>query len=104
MTTPQEPPPTLAAERTHLAWRRTAIALTAGGLAAAHLLQEFLGLSAWALAGTAAVVAIALATVSARRHLSGADLPPGGRLVTVSALGVLVIGVAAVAFVLLHGD
>ena len=42
-----EPPPTLAAERTHLAWRRTAIGLTGGGVAAAHLLQEFLGPAAW---------------------------------------------------------
>ena len=25
MTVPQEPPPTLAAERTHLAWRRTSL-------------------------------------------------------------------------------
>ena len=42
--------PTLAAERTHLAWRRTAIGLTGGGVAAAHLLQEFLGAAAWSLA------------------------------------------------------
>ena len=96
-------PATLAAERTHLAWRRTAIGLTAGGLGAAHLLQEFLGLSAWALAGAAAAVAVALATVSARRHLAGDRLPPGGRLVAASTLGVVVIGVAAVAFVLLQG-
>lgn len=102
MTTP-EPPPTLAAERTHLAWRRTAIGLTGGGLAAAHLLQEFLGLAAWSLAATAAAVAVALTAVSHRRHLADGTLPPGGRLVAASAAGVLVLGVAAVAFVVLHG-
>ena len=98
-----EPPPTLAAERTHLAWRRTAIGLTGGGVAAAHLLQEFLGPAAWSLAATALVVAVALAAVSHRRHLVDGALPPGGRLVAVSAAGMLVVGVAAVAFVVLHG-
>ena len=98
-----EPPPTLAAERTHLAWRRTAIGLTGGAIAAAHLLQEFLGAAAWSLAGIALVVAGALATVSHRRHLVDGALPPGGRLVAVSTAGVVVIGVAAVAFVVLHG-
>jgi putative membrane protein len=102
--TSPEGPPTLAAERTHLAWRRTAIGLTGGGIAAAHLLQEFVGGAAWSLAGVAVVVAVALAAVSHRRHLSGTRLPPGGRLVAASTLGVLVIGVAAVAFVLLHGE
>lgn len=98
-----DPPPTLAAERTHLAWRRTAIGLTGGGVAAAHLLQEFLGAAAWSLAGIAVVVAVALATVSHRRHLVDGALPPGGRLVAASTAGVLVIGVAGVAFVVLHG-
>jgi putative membrane protein len=95
--------PTLAAERTHLAWRRTAIGLTGGGVAAAHLLQEFVGPAAWSLAATALVVALALTVVSHRRHLADGALPPGGRLVTASALGAVVIGVAAVAFVVLRG-
>lgn len=98
-----EPPPTLAAERTHLAWRRTAIGLTGGGLAASHLLQEFVGPASWSLAVVAVVVAVALASVSHRRHLVGGALPPGGRLVAASTAGVLVIGVAAVAFVVLRG-
>jgi putative membrane protein len=98
-----EPPPTLAAERTHLAWRRTAIGLAGGGLAASHLLQEFVGLASWSLAGVAVVVAVALATVSHRRHLVEGALPPGGRLVAASTAGVVVIGLAAVAFVVLHG-
>ena len=98
-----EPPPTLAAERTHLAWRRTAIGLTGGAIAAAHLLQEFLGPAAWSLAASALVISVALAVVSHRRHLVGGALPPGGRLVAVSTAGVVVIGVAALAFVVLHG-
>lgn len=102
MTSPGSAP-TLAVERTHLAWRRTAIGLTGGGVAAAHLLQEFLGAAAWSLAATALVVALALTVVSHRRHAADGALPPGGRLVAVSALGVVVIGVAAVAFVVLRG-
>ena len=102
MTSPTAPP-TLAAERTHLAWRRTSLGLAGGGVAAAHLLQEYFGASAWSLAATALVVAVALAAVSHRRHLVDGALPPGGRLVTASAAGVLVIGVAAVAFVVLRG-
>ncbi|GEK22797.1 hypothetical protein CXY01_33170 [Cellulomonas xylanilytica] len=49
------------------------------------------------------VVSVALAAVSHRRHLVDGALPPGGRLVAVSAAGTLVIGVAAVAFVVLRG-
>jgi len=97
------PPPTLAAERTHLAWRRTALGLTGGGLAASHLLQEFLGVAAWSLAATALVVAVALAAVSHRRHLADGAMPPGGRLVAASAAGVLLLGISAVGFVLLQG-
>ena len=97
------PPPTLAAERTHLAWRRTAIGLTGGGVAAAHLLQEFLGAAAWSLAAIALVVAVALATVSHRRHLVGGALPRAGGSSRSARAGVLVIGVAALAFVVLRG-
>jgi putative membrane protein len=96
-------PSTLAAERTHLAWRRTAIGLTGGGVAAAHLLQEFTGLAAWSIAAVAVVVSVALAAISHRRHLADGSLPPGGRLVAASTAGVVLIGVAAVAFVVLHG-
>ncbi|WP_175348305.1 DUF202 domain-containing protein [Cellulomonas humilata] len=95
--------PTLAAERTHLAWRRTAIGLAGGGVAAAHLLQEFLGAAAWSLAATGVIIAVALTVVSHRRHVADGALPPGGRLVAASAAGVVVIGVAAVAFVVLRG-
>ena len=103
MTAPVAAPQTLAAERTHLAWRRTGLALTGGGVAAAHLLQEFLGAAAWSLAGIALVVAVALTVVSHRRHVVGGALPTGGRLVAASTAGVVVIGVAAFAFVVLRG-
>ncbi|WP_028047688.1 DUF202 domain-containing protein [Cellulomonas sp. URHE0023] len=93
----------LAVERTHLAWRRTALGLTAGGVAAAHVLQEFLGGGAWSIAALGALVAAVLAIFSARRNaredVSGLD----GRLVTVCASGLTVLGVGAVAFVVLHG-
>ncbi len=105
MSVPSAPsaPSTLAVERTHLAWRRTALGLTGGGLAAAHLLQEFLGAASWSIAAVALVVALALTTVSHRRHATGRRVPQGGRLVTASTLGVLLVGVAAVGFVVLHG-
>ena len=96
-------PTTLAVERTHLAWRRTALGLFGGGIAAAHLLQEYVGLSAWSIAGLGLVAAAALTISSHRRHLVGRSVPPGGRLVTACALSLVVMGVAAVAFVLLHG-
>ncbi|WP_315094980.1 DUF202 domain-containing protein [uncultured Cellulomonas sp.] len=94
--------PTLAAERTHLAWRRTALGILGGGLAAAHLLQEFVGAAAWSIAATALVVSVALTVVSHRRHADD-GVPPGGRLVAASALGMVVVGAAALALVVLHG-
>ncbi|WP_028048883.1 DUF202 domain-containing protein [Cellulomonas sp. URHD0024] len=95
----------LAAERTHLAWRRTALGLTAGSVAAAHLLQDFGGPAAWSLAAVGAVLASALAITSRRRHLDEkADTARiDGRLVTVCACGLVLLGAGAVAFVLLTG-
>ena len=98
-------PTTLAAERTHLAWRRTALALTGSAVVAAHLLQEYVGAAAWVVAVIAVVVATALAISSRRRNI---DQPEGGarfdgRLVAVCASGLLVLGVGALALVLMKG-
>lgn len=94
-------PTTLAAERTHLAWRRTALGLTAGGVAAAHFLQAFAGGAAWSIAAAGAIVATALAVSSRRRNRSGSQID--GRLVAVCSCGLLLLGVGALAFVLLQG-
>jgi inner membrane protein YidH len=105
-TGPADPAPTtLAAERTHLAWRRTALGLTAGAVAAAHVLQTYAGGAAWALAAVGAVVAAALAVTSRRRHVGQIDDAAriDGRLVTVCACGLVLLGAGALAFVLLAG-
>jgi putative membrane protein len=96
---------TLAAERTHLAWRRTALGLTAGAVTAAHLLQEFAGAAAWGLAAVGAVVATALALTSRRRNADRIADGTGidGRLVAVCACGLVLLGVGALAFVVLEG-
>ncbi|WP_426594829.1 DUF202 domain-containing protein [Cellulomonas sp. McL0617] len=93
----------LAAERTHLAWRRTALGLTAGGVAAAHVLQTFAGAAAWSIAGIGAIVAAALAITSKRRSTRRDDQGVGGRLVAVCACGLVLLGIGALGFVLLHG-
>ena len=107
MIAPVPPPPTtLAAERTHLAWRRTALGLTAGGVAAAHVLQEYAGAAAWSLAAVGAVVATALAITSHRRNADRiADgTAIDGRLVAVCACALLLLGLGALAFVVLAGS
>lgn len=89
--------PGLAGERTRLAWRRTALGLAAGSVAAARLLQDVLGPASWAIA-VAGLIACALVV---RHHTS--DVPQGeqaGRLVTIVALGTSLIGVAALVVVL----
>jgi putative membrane protein len=98
-------PATLAAERTHLAWRRTALALTASAVVAAHLLQAYAGAAAWVVAAIAAVVATALAISSRHRNIdrSGEGAGFDGRLVAVCASGLLVLGVGALAIVLAKG-
>ncbi|MBO9553841.1 DUF202 domain-containing protein [Cellulomonas sp.] len=88
----------LAAERTRLAWRRTGLALAAGSVAAARLLQEVVGGAAWAL-GIAGLAASAALLVAAYQRHTG-EHAGGGRLVTVCAATVVVIGVASVLMVL----
>ena len=93
--------PGLARERTRLAWRRTALGLAAGSVAAARLLQDVLGPASWAIA-VAGLIACALVVRIVMRHHTS-DVPPGeqaGRLVTIVALGTSLIGVAALVVVL----
>ena len=99
------PPTTLAAERTHLAWRRTALALTGSAVVAAHLLQEYVGAAAWVVAAVSVVVATGLAISSRRRNVDQPQrgAPFDGRLVAVCASGLLVLGVGALALVVLAG-
>jgi putative membrane protein len=93
-----DPAAGLAAERTRLAWRRTGLALAAGSVAAARLLQEVVGGAAWALGAVGLTASAALLVAAYRRHTSG--LAGGGRLVTVCAAAVVTIGAASVAMVL----
>ena len=97
--------PGFALERTRLAWRRTALGLAAGSVAAGRLLQDVVGPDSWlvALAGLAAAgIVVRLAW---RRHTTEApEGGRGGRLVASMALGTTVIGVAAfVVLVTGHG-
>jgi putative membrane protein len=90
---------TLANERTFLAWIRTALALSAAGLAAIHLLPDFtgrdpLGVSLLALSVLVAVAAYrrwALAEAAMRRQ----EPLPASRLPAVIAVGTAAAGVAA---------
>ena len=106
MTEPGHPPPPttdvvqrtdMAAERTWLAWWRTALAATAGSLGVGRLAPELLGVASWpyvVLGMGYAALAVGLLTMGARRQreLSRAvhrDLPAplSFRVVAVFTLG-----------------
>jgi inner membrane protein YidH len=105
--TGEEPDPrfSLANERTFLAWIRTSIALIAGAVAAAHLLEGVSG-ARWALAVPLAGLGLLIAVTSyghhreierAMRH----DEPlPHSPLPLVLALGVTAVGVSALVLTL----
>ncbi|WP_273651868.1 DUF202 domain-containing protein [Cellulomonas fimi] len=93
----------LAAERTRLAWRRTALGLAAGGVAAGRLLQDVVGPVSWLLA-VAGLVGAGLVLVAAGRRrgwllATRRGDRPGGLLVATCAVGVTLLGVAALAVV-----
>jgi len=107
--------PSLAAERTALAWRRTALGLAAGSVAAGRLLAETWGTGAWAVSVVGTVLAVVVLRAARRRRLGvhgrtrrsvdaaatrtvGRD--PGGRLVTSCAVALVLLGCAALAIVL----
>lgn len=113
MSTPRHP--SLAAERTALAWRRTALGLVAGSAAAGRLLSITWGVGAWALTVVGTVLAVVLLRAARRRRTGvpgtrpatvgpaaartvGRD--PGGRLVTACTATLVLLGAAALAVVL----
>jgi len=104
----EEPDPrfSLANERTLLAWIRTSIALVAGGLATAQLLEGLPG-ARWVLAIPLAVLGLAMAATSyghyeaiqhAMRH--GAPLPRSP-LPRILAVGVTLVSLAALVVIVI---
>lgn len=106
MTGRPSPTGTLAGERTALAWRRTAMALLGGSLAAGRLLGESWGPAGWSVAVGGTVLSVLVLVASHERHSAarhdedGVALAPGGRLVSACAVGLVVVGLAASAVVL----
>jgi uncharacterized membrane protein YidH (DUF202 family) len=107
VTGPADPPPTLPAERTALAWTRTALAYGAVVLLGTRLATDPARLAVAVVAGGAAG-AVALATVGAVRHRRAEAALATARPVaapaataTAAALAVL-LGLAAAALVLTH--
>ena len=99
----------MAAERTWLAWWRTALAATAGALGVGRIAPELLDVASWpyvVLGAGYAVLAIALLVVGARRNrdLQQAverDLPAplSFRLVTAFTVGGVVLALTTVVLV-----
>jgi len=94
-------------ERTSLAWQRTALALFGGILLAARL-----GFRQWPVATAVALtptlgLAVAMLYLSSRRYrqahaaLNGTGPTPGGRLPLFAASAITLLGLAALAAVLM---
>ena len=95
----------LANERTFLAWIRTSIALVAGGVASAHLLQGLSG-ARWALALPLVILGVLTAGAShghyrAIEHALRHDEPlPRSPLTAILAAGVTAVAVSALVLTL----
>ena len=107
---PRVSDPGLQPERTALAWRRTALALTTTAIVEMRILPELLGIWAMVPAGTGIAGALAILCLAHRRHLtvhrmlvsSRSDrVPlPGGALLLCAALLVGVVGLTSIVAVL----
>lgn len=108
----EDVPPGVQPERTALAWRRTALAVAVGALAAGRLLEPVLGPDAWVLTTVGVPAAAAIAVAGGRRARAWADVldreaeatappaGPGGGLLAGVALAALVLGTVALLLVL----
>lgn len=97
---------TLANERTFLSWIRTALALSAGGLAAVTILddfpgEEFLGIALLALSFLTAASAYRRWALNERAMRLAEPLPPS-RLPMYMAIGVALVAVAAVVLLVIE--
>lgn len=97
---------TLANERTFLSWVRTALALSAGGLAAVTILDDFpgeeiLGISLLALSFLTASTAYRRWALNERAMRLDEPLPPS-RLPMYMAIGVALVAVAAVVLLVIE--
>ena len=103
----------MAAERTWLAWWRTALAATAGALGVGRIAPELLDVPSWpyVLLGVGyAVLAIALLVVGARRNHDlqqaverDVPAPLSFRLVALFTVGGVVLALTTVALVVAQG-
>jgi len=93
----------LAPERTRLAWRRTGLALAVGSVAIGRMLQDVIGAAAWVLAVLASVASAVLVGAAYRRSPGSHAGRAGGRLVTVCAVGLLLVALGALVVVVTGG-
>lgn len=99
MSDPTPGPRGLADERTHLAWRRTALAVGGGSLVAARLLAAHVGASGWLVGAAGVAVSLWLAVVAGR----GAEQRRVGVLVVGTSAGAVLLALVGLVVVLVDG-
>ncbi|WP_051681852.1 DUF202 domain-containing protein [Cellulomonas sp. HZM] len=92
-------PESFAVERTRLAWRRTALSLAAGSVAAGKLLEEVVGAGGWAVTLVGLGAAAAMVRAARRRHTRD-DARPASTLVAACATAMTLLGAAGLWLVL----